>query len=119
MSGQAAGEEQDGAELAEGAGEGEGDPGAESGQQVGEDDAAEDREAAGAERGRRLLHLPVHLDQQRLHRADDEGQGDEAEGDDDRGLGRSDVDAERAVRARERRSGSGWRRSSAARREGR
>ena len=37
-------------------------------------------EAAGAERGGRLLHLAVHLDQQRLHRADDEGQGDEAAG---------------------------------------
>ena len=76
--GQAAGEEQDRAELAERAGEGEGDAGGEAGKEVGEDDAAEDREAAGAERGGRLLHLAVHLDQQRLHRADDEGQGDEA-----------------------------------------
>ena len=31
----------------------------------------------GAERGGGLLHLAVHLDQQRLHRADDEGEGDE------------------------------------------
>ena len=97
MSRQAAGEEQDRAELAEGAGEGERDAGGEAGEEVGEDDAAEDREAAGAERGRRLLHLAVHLDQQRLHRADDEGQGDEEQGDDDRGAGEGDVDAERAV----------------------
>ena len=77
---QAAGEEQDRAELAERPGEGERDAGGEAGEEVGEDDAAEDREAAGAERGRRRLHLAVHLDQQRLHRADDEGQGDEAAG---------------------------------------
>ena len=77
-----------------------GRPGGEAGQQVGEDDAAEDREAAGAQRGSGLLHLPVHLDQQRLHGADDEGKGDEEEGDDNRGPSQSDVDAERAVSPR-------------------
>ena len=73
------------------------DAGEDAGQQVGEDDSPEDGEAAGAERGRRLLHLLVHLHQQRLHRADDEGQGDEAERDDDRDPGEGDVEAERAV----------------------
>ena len=80
----AAREEQHRAVLAERPGEGEGDAGGEAGEEVGEDDAAEDRRAAGAERGGRLLHVAVHLDQQRLHRADDEGEGDEAERDDDR-----------------------------------
>ena len=78
-----AGDQHQRAELAQRAGEGEGDAGDDAGQQVGEDDAAEDREAAGAERGRRRLHLAVHLDQQRLHGADDEGQGDEEQGHDD------------------------------------
>ena len=62
-------------------------------------------EAAGAERGGGLLHLAVHLDQQRLHRADDEGKGDEEQGDDDGGAGEGDVDPERAVVAVERQQG--------------
>ena len=41
--GQAAGEDQDRAELAERAGEGQGDAGREAGQEIGEDDPAEDR----------------------------------------------------------------------------
>ena len=84
---QAAGEDQDRAELAQRPREGERDAGGEAGEEVGEDDAAEDREVARAERGRRGLHLAVHLEQQRLHGADDEGQGDEHQRDDDRGAG--------------------------------
>ena len=105
VSRQAAGEEQDRAELAQRAGEGEGDAGGEAGEEVGEDDPAEDREVAGAERGRRGLHLAVHLQQQRLHGADDEGQGDEHQRDDDRGAGGGEVDADRAVVAVEREQG--------------
>ena len=84
--------------LAERPGEGEQHAGEDAGQQVGEDDPPEDGEAAGPERGRRLLHLLVQLHQQRLHGAGDEGQGDEAEGDDDRDPGEGDVEPDRAFR---------------------
>ena len=55
-----------------------------AGTRFGKDHAAEDREAAGAERGRSLLHLPIELVHDGLHRADDEGQRDEEERGDDR-----------------------------------
>ena len=48
-----------------------------AGHQVREDDPPERRERARAERRRRLLHLAVELEEDRLHRADDEGKRDE------------------------------------------
>ena len=64
-------------QLAQRAGESEGDAGGEARKENGKDDAAEDREVAGPERGGGGLHLTVHLQQQRLHGADDEGKGDD------------------------------------------
>ena len=73
----------------------------------------------GAERGGGLLHLAVELEQHRLHGAHDERQRHEQQRDDDAGPGVGQVDADRALRAVERRAARGRRRSSAARTAGR
>ena len=83
-------------------GEGERGAGQHRGQQVRQDDPAEDGEPRGAERRRTLLHLLVELDQHRLHRAHHERERHEQQRDDDTGLLVGDVDAERAVRPVER-----------------
>ena len=107
------------AELADGAGEGQ--PGAAEQRRVerGEDDAAERRPAARAERRGRLLRLAVDLHQHGLHGAHDERQRHERERDDQRGAGGVEVQADRAARAVEAQQHDRWRRSSAARTAGR
>ena len=55
-------------------------PAAMAGSEARQDDAAEDREPAGAERRRRLLDLEVELLEHRLHRPHDERQRDEQRG---------------------------------------
>ena len=54
------------------------------GRQVRQDDPAQDRDGRRAERGGRLLHVAVELEQHRLHGADDERQRDEQQGEHDR-----------------------------------
>src|SRR6266849_7945560 len=61
-------DEHDRADLPDGTGEREGDPGQDPGEDVGQDHAAEDGQLAGAERAGSLLHLSVELVQDRLHR---------------------------------------------------
>ena len=97
-----AGDEDHGAELADRARERERDSGQERRQQVRKDDAAEDREPVGAERGGGLLHLPVELDQHRLDGADDERQRHEQERHQHAPARVRDVDADAAGRAVER-----------------
>ena len=59
-------------------------------------------ERPGAERGGRLLHLAVELEQHRLHGAHDERQRHEQQREHDRRAGVGDMDAERALRPVER-----------------
>ena len=80
-------------------------PGEDRRPQVREDDPAEGRQRPGAERRGGLLHLPVELEQHRLHGADDERQGDEQQRHDDAGPREGDVDPDRAVRSRRGRAG--------------
>ena len=89
------------------------------GQDVRQDDPAERRELARAERARRLLHLAVELDQHRLHRPHDERQRHEQQREEDRRAGEGEVDADRRVRPVEREQQQARRRSSAARTAGR
>src|SRR4051794_6407410 len=66
---QVAADQDHGSEFADRTRECECDAREQRGQQVREDDAAIDRQARGAERRGRLLHLVVELDQHRLHGA--------------------------------------------------
>src|SRR4051794_31592267 len=70
LEGQVARDEDDGAELTDRAGERKRPARQERGKEVREDDAAKDRQPAGTEGGRRLLHLTIELDQHGLHGAD-------------------------------------------------
>ena len=59
-------------------------------------------EVRGAQRCRGLLDLAVELDEHRLHRADDERERDEGQGDDEAPASGVEVQPDRAVRAVER-----------------
>src|SRR5712691_7669139 len=63
LEGEVAGDQDERAELAHRTGESERDAGEERGQQVRQDDAAEDRRLTGAEGSGGLLHLPIELEQ--------------------------------------------------------
>ena len=95
-------------------------------------DAGEDRRAEagrmtrrkvvklrGPERRGRLLHLPVELDQDRLHRPDDERQRHEQQRQHDGEARVGHVDAERAARPVQREQGQAGHDRRAARRAGR
>src|SRR4051812_44483780 len=71
---QVPGDEDDRAELADGARERERDSGENRRQEVREDDPAEDRRRARTKRRGRLLHLGVQLEKHGLHRTHDERQ---------------------------------------------
>src|SRR5829696_8938102 len=92
-------DEDDRAELTDGTSEAKTNTGQDGGEQVRQHDQAKGRPVAGAERRRRLLHLPVELLQYRLDRPHDEGERDEEERQDYRDLGVGDVDAKRAAGA--------------------
>src|SRR6266480_1508575 len=105
LEGDVAGYEDDRAELPDRPREGERAAGEDGGREVRQDDAAEDRPGTGPERRRRLLHLLVELEQHGLHRAHDEGEGDEQEREHDRNARVGDVDAEWPPRPVEREEG--------------
>src|SRR5829696_2822195 len=95
-------DQDDRAELADRAGERQRGAAQDRRHEVGEDHAHEDGPAVGAERQRRLLHLAVELDQDRLDGADDERQRDEQQREQHGELRERDVDPDRAGRAVER-----------------
>jgi hypothetical protein len=99
--GHVARDEDDGAVFAEGSGEGHGEAGEERGQKLREDDAADRLPAVGPERGGGFLKLGLQLLDDRLERADDEGQADEGERDEDAELGKGDLGAEAGERGAE------------------
>ena len=98
------GDEDDCPELADRPSEGERDAREDRRHEVRQHDPPEGRERAGAERGRGLLHLPVELEQNGLHRPDDEGERDEQEREPDRDLREGDVDCRTGSSARSRAS---------------
>src|SRR5829696_1678483 len=96
------GDEDHRAELAERTRKAERDPGEDRGEEIRQDDPPEYRRAPGPERGGRLLHLPIELEQDGLHGSHDERQGHEEQCEQKPDPGVGDVDSERALRSIER-----------------
>src|SRR6185312_11995598 len=94
-----AADQHDRPDLSDRARKGEGNAGEDAREDVREDDADEHAQLARAERSSRLFRLAFELEQDWLHRADDERKGDEEQGDENRRAGEREVDADRGARA--------------------
>ena len=87
-----AGDQHERADLADGTGEGERDPGEDPGEDIRQHDAPEDAELARAQRARCFFRIAVELEQHRLDGADDEGERHEEQREQDRLARQRDVD---------------------------
>ena len=97
LEGDVPGQQDQRAELADRAGEGERAAGDDRRRQVGKQDAPEDPVVGSPERGGGLLHLPIDLHQDRLHRPDHERKRHEEQRHDHSHSGVGGVDPNRGV----------------------